>query len=99
MKTDITFNGCHRVFEHPEGVYFVGVTIVRDGHLTSVLDSDEEDEEYRLSEEIVLDDGIKIIFHYYSAPPLVDLIVDFEAFGNMKIIEIKFENFYLFQTR
>ena len=96
MKTEVIRRGSHYVFETPKGMDLVGVTIIRGGknHL-SIIGIDGLD---RRDEEIVLDDDVKIIFHYYSLPEAADLIKEFSSFRGMKFIEVEAEDFILYQT-
>jgi len=94
MRTEITIGGCRRVFNSPEGVYLVGITVRRDGNNFSTIHFGDSGTD----EEIMLDDSTTIIFHYYSMPFLEELMEEFKAFGGMKITEIREGDLYLFQT-
>lgn len=99
MRTDITIGDYHRVFDSPEGVYLVGVTVIRDGRNTfSTINNLVIDGVGSEDEEIELDCGVKLIFHYYSSPFLGWLMGEFAGFEGMKFIEVREDDMYLFQT-
>lgn len=98
MRTEITIGTQHYVYNAPEGVHLVGVTVFRSGMNFSTISGLTIDGEGAVDEEIILEDGTKIIFHYYSMPALAPLMAEFAPFAGMKFMEIKVGDLYLFQT-
>ena len=88
MKINIAYNDSFRTFDSPSGVYFVGVTVIYNGNRFEELNS-YEDSPYKQDEEIVLDENLKIILHYYSNPILSEILEEFSGYEGMGFIEIK----------
>ena len=94
MKINIAYNDSFRTFDSPLGVYFVGVTVIYNGNRFEALNS-YEDSPYKQDEEIVLDEDLKIILHYYSNPILAEILEEFSGYEGMGFIEIKNEKFHI----
>jgi len=88
MRTEITFGGYRGIFDSPEGVHLVGLTVNCGGMNFSIIDGLSIDGDSGVDETVVLDCGITLVFHYYSMPLLEPLMREFVPFNGMKFVEI-----------
>lgn len=89
MRTDITCGDYHGVFDSPEGVHLVGLTVNCGGMEFSTISGLSIDGDSGVDETVVLECGVTLVFHYYSMPVLESIMKEFEAFGGMKCFEIR----------
>lgn len=94
MRINIAYNDSLTTFNSPSGVYFVGVTVIYNSNYFVALCS-YEDSPYKQDKEVVLDENLKIILHYYSNPILVEILEEFSGYEGMDFIEIKNEKFHI----
>ena len=94
MRINVAYNNSSRVFDSPRRVYFVGITASYKGNRFEVLNS-YTDSPYKQDEELVLDENLKIIFHYYSNPILAEILEEFSGYDGINFIEIKNEVFHI----
>ena len=94
MRINIAYNNGLKVFDSPSDVYFVGVTVIYKGCRFEALNS-YTDSPYKQEEEIVLDEKLKIILHYYINPILAEILEEFSGYEGMGFIEIKNEKFHI----
>lgn len=91
MKINITSENIQKVIVAPKGVHFLGVTVKYDNVTLEALTN-------RLStnnEEIVLNEDLKIILHYYDSPEALEIREAFNGYNNFEFIEIHNEKFSL----
>lgn len=102
MRTEITYGDYHGVFDSPEGVHLVGVSVRCGGTDFSTINGLSIDGDRGVDETVTLECGVTLVFHYYSMPVLESIMKDFENFPGMKFMEIRLsigENeLYLVQT-
>lgn len=98
MKTDITYGKQHIIIEASDEIHFVGVSVKHKSTNFSLITGFENAGAIRKDETIILDDDTKVILHNYSSPELSEMVKELYPFAGMKFSEIRFENFYLFQT-
>lgn len=94
MKINITYDNFEKVIVAPEGVHFLGVT-VKYGDITLEALTN------RLStnnEEIVLNENLKIILHYYDSPEALEIREAFNGYNDFEFIEIHDEKFSLIMS-
>ena len=94
MRINIAYNNSLRTFDSPLGVYFVGVTVIYNGNRFEALNP-YTDSPYKQDEEIVLDENLKIILHYYSNPILAEILEEFSGYEGIGFIEIGSEVFHI----
>ncbi len=94
MRINIAYNDSLRTFNSPSGVYFVGVGVIYNGNRFEALNS-YTDSPYKQDEEIVLDENLKIILHYYNNPILAEILEEFSGYEGIGFIEIKSEVFHI----
>ncbi len=98
MITDITFGEYHKVFDSPDDVHYVGVSVKYNDSNFSLITGLERTGAVRKDEVIVLDENIKVILHNYSSPELSELAKEFDSFKGMKTAEVRTGKLHLFQT-
>lgn len=102
MRTEITYGDYHGVFDSPEGVHLVGVSVRCGGTNFSTISGLSIDGDSGVDETVILECGVTLVFHYYSMGVLESIMKDFENFPGMKFMEIRLgmgENeLYLAQT-
>ncbi len=76
MRINIIYNNSLRTVDSPPGVYFVGVGVICNGSRFEALNS-YTDSPHKQDKEIVLDENLKIILHYYSNPMLSEILEEF----------------------
>lgn len=94
MRINIAYNNNLRTFDSPSGVYFVGVGVIYNGKRFEALNSYTYSP-YKEDEEIVLDENLKIILHYYNNPILAEILEEFSSYEGLGFIEIKNEIFQI----
>lgn len=94
MRINIAYNDSLRTFNSPSGVYFVGVGVIYNGNRFEALNS-YTDSPYKQDEEIVLDENLKIILHYYNNPILAEILEEFSGYEGIGFIEIKNDVFHI----
>jgi len=94
MKISINYNNNCKVFDSPPSVYFVGATIIYEGKRFEVLNS-YNDSPFKQDEEIIFDEKLKVILHYYSNPTLEEILTEFSGFEGIRCIEIKNDIFHM----
>lgn len=94
MKISINYNDNRKVFDTPPSVYFVGVTIICEGKNFVALNS-YNDSPFKQDEEIILNENLKVILHYYSNPALEEILKEFSGFEGITCIEIKNDAFHI----
>ena len=70
----------------------VGATIIYEGKRFEALNS-YNDSPFKQEEEIIFDEKLKVILHYYSNPVLEEVLKEFLGFEGIKCIEIKTMHF------
>ena len=98
MRIDITYQGRQRVHVPPAGVYFIGITVICNDLHFSVLDYYSDDDSHACDEEIVLDEGFKILIRYYKDERSAEIRQEFVGFEKMKCVEIKSPAFEVLVT-
>ena len=94
MKISINCNDNLKVFDSPPSVYFVGATIICEDKKFVALNS-YNDSPFKQDEEIIFDENLKVILHYYSNPVLEEVLKEFSGFEGIRYIEIKNDVFYI----
>ena len=94
MKISINCNDNLKVFDSPPSVYFVGATIICKGKKFVALDS-YNDSPLKQDEEIIFDEKLKVILHYYSNPALEEILTEVSGYEGPGFIEIKTEVFQI----
>jgi len=94
MKISINYNDNRKVFSSPQSVYFVGATIIYKGKRFEALNS-YNDNPFKQDEEIIFDEKLKVILHYYSNPTLEEVLKEFSGFGGIRCMEIKNNVFHI----
>lgn len=94
MKISINYHDNRKVFSSPQSVYFVGATIIYEGKRFEALNS-YNDSPFNQDEEIIFDEKLKVILHYYSNPMLEEVLKEFSGFEGIRFIEIKNDVFNL----
>ena len=94
MKISINYNDNRKVFSSPQSVYFVGATIIYEGKRFEALNS-YNDSLFKQDEEIIFDEKLKVILHYYSNPVLEEVLKEFSGFEGIRCIEIKNDVFHI----
>ena len=94
MKISINYNDNWKVFDSPKSVYFVGAAIIYKGKRFEALNS-YNDSPFKQDEEIIFDEKLKVIFHYYSNPVLEEVLKEFLGFEGIRCIEIKNDAFHI----
>lgn len=94
MKISINYNDNWKAFDSPPSVYFVGATIIYKGKRFEALNS-YNDSPFKQDEEIIFDEKLKVILHYYSNPTLEEVLKEFSGFEEIRCIEIKNDVFHL----
>ena len=89
MRTEITYGDYHEIFDSPEGVHLVGLTVNCGGMNFSTINGLSIDGDCGVDEKIVLECGMELVFHYYSMPILETLMKEFLPFGGMMFMEIR----------
>lgn len=99
MKTEIRIGDYRKVWEFPADVDLVGVTVIRGGSHFSAIDGLEDliDGVKVWDEEIALDCGVRVTFHYYNSKALREICEGFAGFEGMKFVEIQEDDFCLTQ--
>jgi len=94
MKISINYNGKLRAFTSPPNIYFVGATVIHNGKRFISLNS-YDDSQFKQDEEIIFDENLKVILHYYSNPTLEEVLKEFSGFEGIEFIEIKNDVFHI----
>lgn len=93
MRIDITYGGQRRVFESPDGVDLVGVTVIHNGNQFSTINVDTDDLSddpcFRRDEQVVSEERLTVVLHYYSSPKLAEAMAELCGFEGMKCTEIQ----------
>lgn len=91
MKINITSKNIQKVIVAPEGVHFLGVT-VKYGDMTLEAITNRLSTN---SEEIVLNEDLMIILHYYDSPEALEIREAFDGHRDFEFVEIHNEKFSL----
>ncbi len=94
MKISINYNDNWKVFDSPPSVYFVGATIIYKGKRFEALNS-YNDSPFKQDEEIIFDEKLKVILHYYSNPALEEILTEFSGFEGIRCIEMRNDAFHI----
>ena len=102
MRTEITYGDYHRIFDSPEGVHLVGLTVNCGGTNFAAISGLSIDGDCGTDETVQLGCGVTLVFHYYSMGVLESIMKDFENFPGMKFMEVRSDiggnELYLVQT-
>lgn len=94
ITVSINYNDNRKAFGSPQSAYFVGATIIYEGKRFEALNS-YNDSPFKQEEEIIFDEKLKVILHYYSNPVLEEVLKEFLGFEGIKCIEIKNDAFHI----
>ena len=97
MITDIRFGDYHKVFQSPDDVHYVGISVKYNDNNFSLITGIERTGAVRKDEVIVLDENIKVILHNYSSPELFELVKELNSYKGMKTAEVRTGKLHLFQ--
>lgn len=91
MKINIRSDNFEKVIVTPEYVYFVGITVKFDYGTLEVLNSNLSTN----NEEIILDENLKIILHYYDSPEALEIKEAFKDYIGFECVEVNNKKFSL----
>ena len=94
MKISINYNDNWKAFDSPPSVYFVGATIIYEDKRFEALNS-YNDSPFKQDKEIIFDEKLKVILHYYSNPALEEVLTEFSGFEGIRCIEIINDAFHI----
>ena len=95
MRIDITCGEHRKVFESPAGIHFFGLTVTCNDNHFSVINPCSDEDSYRHDEEIVFEESLNVVLHYYSSPMIAEVVKEFSEFEGMKFIEMQNKDFSL----
>ena len=94
MKISINYNDNWKTVDSPTSVYFVGATIIYKDKRFEALNS-YNDSPFKQDEEIIFDENLKVILHYYNNPTLEEVLTEFSGFEGIRCVEIKNDIFHM----
>ena len=85
MKISITTTNFQKDFVLPTDT-FVGITLILENMSLNIIQiKNYSSEKY---EEIILEDNIKIVLHYYNSFKVKEILEEFKKYDSIKCIEV-----------